>query len=113
MRTILEEADDFEIVGEAENGKEAVRLALSTVPDLILMDIHMPVMDGLDAIEHILSWKMMRIVVLSADKTCETEYAAMQAGALRVLPKPCMDWTSQGVESFHKVLRLLGQESAC
>ena len=47
FRMILEAQDDFEVVGEASNGAEAVEMARSLQPDVILMDIHMPEMDGL------------------------------------------------------------------
>ena len=50
LRALLASQSDFEIVGEANNGEEAARLAISLVPDLILMDLQMPILDGLGAI---------------------------------------------------------------
>ena len=49
LRGLLRREPDFEIVGEAENGKEAVELCRSLAPDLVLMDVRMPGMDGLEA----------------------------------------------------------------
>lgn len=54
LKMIMETQDDFEIVGCADNGKEAVRIALETKPDVVLMDIRMPVMDGIEAAEKIM-----------------------------------------------------------
>ena len=55
IRSYLETIKDFEVVGEAENGAEAVTLAAETSPDVILMDLRMPVLDGLGAIEQIIA----------------------------------------------------------
>lgn len=49
LRGLIDRWDDFEVVGEADNGEEAVVLTRSLVPDLVLMDIQMPVMDGVEA----------------------------------------------------------------
>ncbi|HCR72106.1 MAG TPA: DNA-binding response regulator, partial [Anaerolineae bacterium] len=51
LRALLSSQSDFEIVGEAKNGEEAVKLAISLVTDLILMDLQMPILDGLGAIK--------------------------------------------------------------
>ena len=53
LRLILETAEDLELVGEAADGAEAVRLAAELQPDVVLMDLRMPGMDGLTAIEHL------------------------------------------------------------
>ncbi len=49
FRALLDGTEDLVVVGEAENGREAIALARSTQPDVVLMDIRMPVMDGLEA----------------------------------------------------------------
>ncbi|MEW4369707.1 response regulator transcription factor [Paenibacillus kandeliae] len=53
LKLILETSDDYQVVGEAENGQVAVRLALELQPDVILMDLNMPVMDGLEAMQQL------------------------------------------------------------
>jgi len=71
---------NIEIVGEAENGQEAVALALDLVPDLIFMDIKMPLMDGLEATKMIKEkLKETRVVVLSMHS--DQREAAIQCGA--------------------------------
>ncbi len=52
MRDLLAEIDQVDIVAEAKNGKEAIDMALETKPDLMLLDIRMPVMDGIEAAQH-------------------------------------------------------------
>ncbi len=51
LKLILETSDDYQVVGEAENGQMAINMALELQPDVILMDLNMPVMDGLEAME--------------------------------------------------------------
>ncbi|WP_411346543.1 response regulator [Paenibacillus sp. WLX1005] len=53
LKLILETSDDYQVVGEAENGQVAVRLAQELQPDVILMDLNMPIMDGLEAMEQL------------------------------------------------------------
>ena len=55
FRVILETQADFEVVGEAANGEEAVRLAASLAPDVICMDVEMPIMNGIEASRLILA----------------------------------------------------------
>ena len=52
MRDLLSDIEHVAVVGEAKNGKEAIDLALQTKPDLMLLDIRMPVMDGIEAAQH-------------------------------------------------------------
>lgn len=78
----------IEIIGEAENGQEAVSLAHKLNPDLIFMDVKMPQMDGFEATEMIKKANMdTRIVVLSMHS--DVREAAFQNGADEFIPKGC------------------------
>jgi len=69
MRTLLSLEPDFEVVGQAVDGFEAVQLVTELQPDLVVIDISMPVMDGLQAIERIRSISpATRVAVLSAER---------------------------------------------
>ena len=71
---IVDGASDLQVVGQASNGRDAVRLVTELHPDVILMDVMMPVMNGLDATREIMSLNPTPIIVTSANFT----YARMQ-----------------------------------
>ena len=91
LRDILSRDGDIDIVGEATNGREAVELARRLAPQLITMDLNMPVMDGLSAIEEIMYTKGVPILVISDRSDAQTAYQALEVGALEVMPKPSLD----------------------
>ena len=91
LRDILSRDGDIEIVGEATNGREAVELAKRLAPQLITMDLNMPVMDGLSAIEEIMYNKGVPILVVSDRSDAQTAYRALEVGALEVMPKPTLE----------------------
>jgi DNA-binding NarL/FixJ family response regulator len=85
---LIDTADDLEVVGTASNGAEAVELAASTAPDVILMDIRMPVMDGLQATERILAASTaVRVLMLTTFDLDEYVFGALKAGASGFLLK--------------------------
>jgi len=74
--------EDMEVIGEAENGQEGLELGLSEKPDIILMDLVMEVMDGIEATQKILNqWPGARIIILTSFIDDEKVYPAMEAGA--------------------------------
>jgi DNA-binding NarL/FixJ family response regulator len=88
FRLILETRPDLEVVGEAENGAEAVSLTRELEPDVILMDIRMPVLDGIEATREIVaSGSPARILVLTTFDVDEYVYTAISAGASGFLLK--------------------------
>ncbi len=91
LRDIFRASGDIAVAGEAENGKEAIALTEQLKPDLIVMDIMMPVMDGMTAIEEIMARFPTPILVLSAamdDSEVNHAFTAIKKGALDVMEKP-------------------------
>ncbi|MDY6897740.1 MAG: response regulator transcription factor, partial [Cyanobacteriota bacterium] len=88
LKTLLELEPDLEIVGEAENGREAVEMVEKFQPDVVLMDIRMPVMDGVAATREIKSrFAQTKILVLTTFDDDEYIKAALQHGAMGYLLK--------------------------
>ena len=88
FRVLVDSDPEFHVVGEAANGAEAVDLAQSTKPDVILMDIRMPVMDGLEATRLILSSNAeVRVLVLTTFDLDEYVVTALRLGASGFLLK--------------------------
>lgn len=88
LRTLISSEPGMELVGEAANGNEAVQKALAVNPDVILMDLVMPVKNGLEAIKEIKeSGCMARILVLTSFAEDDKVFPAVKAGALGYLLK--------------------------
>ena len=90
FRALLEAEPDIEVVGEAGDGEEAVRLATGLVPDVVLMDIRMPGSDGLEATRRIVSdvrLAEVRIIILSTFDLDEYVFEALRLGASGFLVK--------------------------
>jgi DNA-binding NarL/FixJ family response regulator len=88
FRAILDAQPDIEVAGEAENGAEAVALAERRAPDVILMDIRMPVLDGVEATRMLVAGDSpARILVLTTFDLDEYVHAAIRAGASGFLLK--------------------------
>jgi two-component system chemotaxis response regulator CheB len=88
---VLSAASDIEVVGEAIDGAHVVRLAEQLHPDVITMDIHMPVLDGLAATEKIMHTDPVPIVIVSStvqQSDLEMTMRALEVGAVAAIPKP-------------------------
>ena len=88
FRMILEARDDLEVVGEAENGAQAIELARELAPDVVLMDVRMPVLDGVEATRRLLeSGSCARVIILTTFDLDEYVFEALRAGASGFLLK--------------------------
>lgn len=81
MRIILEVDEEFEVLGCAADGKEAIRLAEETAPDVFLMDIQMPEMDGIEATKYIVEHKLGKVLILTTFDDDELVQKALSNGA--------------------------------
>lgn len=103
---ILEQDPGIAVVGFAENGREAVDLARRLRPDLITMDINMPIMDGLAATKEIMTVVPTPILIVSSranDRDIQLSLEATRAGALMIMPKP----DDPASDNFEKLSREL------
>jgi DNA-binding NarL/FixJ family response regulator len=88
LRGMLENQPDFEVVGEASNGEEAVQMASSFNPEVMLMDLRMPVMDGVTALREIkVSNPTVQVLVLTTYDSDADILPAIEAGAMGYLLK--------------------------
>ncbi|MEX2573694.1 MAG: response regulator transcription factor [Balneolaceae bacterium] len=88
LRKILSEDDDLQVVAEAINGKEAVELTRSHSPHVVLMDVNMPEMNGIEASRHIISENASVLIIgISFHESDEVAQAMIKAGASSFLTK--------------------------
>ena len=104
FRKILELEDDLEVVGEAKNGSEAVVMVKKLCPEIILMDVAMPVLNGLQATRQILKASpATKILMFSAHSDEVYVEAAINSGAIGYLIKQTsVDTVCQAIRDVHK-----------
>jgi len=103
LRKILTEAG-HQVVGEATNGAEALSEYANTKPDLVTMDINMPVLDGIEAVKRILiDFPEARIIVISAHNEQSRVYQAIKSGARNYVVKPIA--ANKVIEVIDNVMR--------
>jgi DNA-binding NarL/FixJ family response regulator len=106
FRLQVQYADDLELVGEASNGEQAVSLARSQTPDVLLMDVRMPVMDGIEATRRISAdpdLAGVKVLVLTTFDLDEHVYDALRAGASGFLLK------DTSPEDLHRAVQLIDE----
>jgi len=88
LRSILEESGDFQLVGEASTGTEAVSLIPSLTPDLVIADMYMPEPDGLEVTRYVQRhYPDIKAILVSAHEERVYEKLAREEGALAFIPK--------------------------
>ena len=88
LRTLLSVQPDFEVIGEASNGEEALRIVTNKQPNVVLMDLRMPVLDGASATRRIKEmWPNTRVIVLTTFDDDEDVFEGLRAGAVGYLLK--------------------------
>lgn len=81
LTSLLQEMEEFQIIGEASNGREALKIIQERLPDVVLLDINMPVMSGLEVVENLQNNKAFKILMLTISKHEEDLFGAINAGA--------------------------------
>lgn len=88
LRTLLSAYGDLEVIGEASNGEEAIRFTVTHSPDVVLMDLRMPIMDGVEATRRLDQLgKGTRVIALTTFDDDETVFEGLRAGAVGYLLK--------------------------
>ncbi|PSR15226.1 DNA-binding response regulator [filamentous cyanobacterium CCP3] len=104
FRALVEELTGVEVVGEADNGRDVIQLAANLKPDLILMDIAMPEMNGLEATARIVhECPGVRVLILSMHANEEYVYQALRSGAMGYLLK------DSGIEELDLAIRAIAR----
>lgn len=101
--TVLQLKADLDLVGEARNGQEAIQMCEQLQPDVVLMDLMMPVMNGVTATRIIRErWPQVQVIALTASQEQEVVEEALQAGAIGYLIKNVgMDALADAIRSAH------------
>jgi len=112
LRLLLESQSDIRVVGEVADGRAAVEAALRLKPDVVIMDLAMPLLNGADAAAQIVEKQdAARIVMLSMHSTVEHVFRALQAGALGYLRKESAgSEVVDAVRTVHAGRRYLSQK---
>ncbi|MGH9333914.1 MAG: response regulator [Vicinamibacteria bacterium] len=105
LRSILETHERWEVCAEAENGLEAVRLVERLRPNVVILDLNMPVMDGLEALEKIHErFPELPVVVVTMELSATTASQSRQKGATAFVPK------SEAVKTLTEVIEAVERD---
>jgi two-component system, NarL family, response regulator NreC len=90
LRSLLEKKSDFEVVGEAENGKQAIELAVEMKPDVVILDINLPIINGIEVTREIVIQNLnSKVIILSAQSEEKCVLEGISAGASGYVLKVC------------------------
>jgi NarL family two-component system response regulator LiaR len=114
LTTVMRLNADLDLAGEARNGQEAIQLCEQLQPDVVLMDLMMPVMDGVTATGIICQrWPQVRVIALTASQEQELVQAVLKAGAIGYLLKNVsIDELAHAIRSAHAGQAILAPEAA-
>lgn len=95
IRSVLSKESSFDIVGTAADGREGVEKAIALKPDLITMDVEMPIMDGITALKQIMAKAPTKVIMVSTltNEGAKSTFEALDAGAIDYIPKNVTDST--------------------
>ena len=114
LKFIVESAEDMEVVAVAENGEQAAELTCRLRPDVVAMDIHMPVLDGCSATRKIMAQCPTPVVIVSTlvnGSASQETFHILEAGAVAAVPKPSGPNSKAAAADREKLLRILRQVS--
>jgi two-component system chemotaxis response regulator CheB len=115
LKGILADDPRFEVAGVAGNGKQAVEFAAKLNPDVVSMDIYMPLMDGIEATRMIMQQTPVPIVIVSsfyAPSEIKMSFSILEAGALTILPRPFGPGHAQYIQTarnYRNTLRMMAE----
>jgi NarL family two-component system response regulator LiaR len=114
LATVMQLNADLDLVGEARNGQQAVQMVEELQPDVVLMDLMMPVMDGATATRIICErWPQVQVIALTASEEQALIKKVLQAGAIGYLVKNLsIDELAQAIRSAHAGRSTLSPEAA-
>lgn len=116
LRRLLQQDGDIQVVGEAGDGREAIVMASSLRPDLVTMDVEMPVLDGIAAVRAVMQVAPTPILMLSAltRHGADATFAALEAGAVDFLPKQALqgDGSAANARALRERIRALVEDRA-
>ncbi len=110
LKEILNKVDDIEVIGTAENGRDALERTIELSPDVITMDVEMPIMDGIKATKEIMKKKPTPIIILTSSVNTRNRYRVfdvLKFGALEIMQKPSpvpdTDWDEMVLPLIEKI----------
>lgn len=113
VKQILMRSSEIEVVGEAGDGEKAVHEARILKPDVIIMDINMPTMDGLEATKQIMKTCPTAILMFTTEDVARVGYQALEYGAVDIIPKPDLSKVTSVFYSFFlsKIISVAGSRT--